>query len=279
MTATPTPQRLQLSRELRAWRQRRSIEPRQVAARLVCSLSKVSKIENGQANISPLELQILLEMYEVPEGETTERIKAIAEAARQRSQYRVEPWVRAYINMETEAVEISYFQVELIPGLLQTEAYTRVIAAAHGPDRRPVEVERLVKIRQQRQARLTDDNPPALSAVIHESALRTWVGGADVMHDQLAKLLQLAALPNVTIQVLPFRAGEHRAMGTAFTILRLDTPADSQVVYLEDLWDANYVTRPEQVATYTEAFDRLVEVSLDETGTVAMIETAMGELR
>jgi hypothetical protein len=94
-----------------------------------------------------------------------------------------------------------------VPGLRQADAYTRAIATVHGPDRSLAEVERLVKIRQQRQARLTGDNPPALTAVIHESALRTWVGGADVMREQLRRLLELAELQNVKIQVLPFRAG------------------------------------------------------------------------
>jgi hypothetical protein len=171
------------------------------------------------------------------------------------------------------------FHVDLIPGPLQTEAYSRAVATAIEPGRPTVEVDRLVNIRQQRQARLTGDRPPVLSAVIHESALRTWVGGPDVMRSQLQRLLELAALPNVTVRVLPFRAGEHAAMGSSFTILRLPDPVDSQVVYLEDLWSADYVDRQPQVDAYTEVFDRLVRAALGEEGTEAMIDEIIGELR
>ncbi|OLT13718.1 hypothetical protein BJF78_21380 [Pseudonocardia sp. CNS-139] len=279
MPAVQTPQRLQLGRELRAWRERRDLEAREVATRLLCSPSKISRIESGKAALLPLELEMLLQIYEVPADEA-ERIKAIGAASRQqRSKFRVVPWLRDYIGLEAEAVEIKSFQIDLVPGLLQTESYARAVAAAIDPTRPSAEVERLVKIRQQRQARLTSDEPPTLTAVIHEAALRMWMGGPDVMREQLKRLLELAKLPNVTVRVLPFRVGGHGALGSAFTVLRLPDPADSQVVYLEDLWSADYVNRPEQVAAYSEAFDRLVEASLDTKGTAAMITEATGELR
>lgn len=256
------------------------MEAAEAAQAMLCSTSKMSRIESGQAIVSPLELRTLLRLYNVPEGEAAERIQAIAAAARQRSpKFRVLPWVRAYIGMEAEAAEIWYFQIELVPGLLQTEDYIRAIATAHGSGRSPAEVERLVKIRLQRQVRLTEPAPPVLTAVLHEASLRLQVGGQDVLREQLVHLLRMAELPHVTLRLLPFTVGAHAATGSAFTILRLSDPADAQVVYLEDLWNADYVNRPEQVTAYTEAFSRLLEVSLDETDTAAMITDIMGGLR
>lgn len=277
MPATQTPQRIQLGRELRDWRERRGIDGAAAAGALMCSPSKLSRIESGHATVSPLELETLLALYRVPEGDPTERIREIAAEARERpKRYRVAPWVRAYIGMEAEAAEILYYQVELIPGLLQTETYTRAVAAAYAPSWQPAEVERLVRVRQQRQDRLTGDDPPALTAVIHEASVRTQVGGPAVLAEQLAHLLRMSELPNVTLRLVPFTVGAHAAMGSPFTILRL--AADSTpVVYLEDLWNADYVNRPEQVAAYTDALNRLQEVALNERATVAMIKEIMGD--
>lgn len=246
-----------------------------VADRLMCSLSKISRIESGQATVLPLELAALLELYRVPESEA-ERIKAIAVEARERpKRIRAAPHVRAYIGMEAEAAEIKYYQIELIPGLLQIEAYTRAVATAVG-GQAPAEVERLVRIRQQRQARLTGDDPLALTAVIHEASLRNQVGGPAVLAEQLTHLLGMTERRHITLRLLPFTVGAHASSNNSFTILRL---SESEVVYLEDLWNADYVNRQEQVDTYNETFRRLVAVSLDEEKTVAMIKEIVGELR
>jgi hypothetical protein len=148
-------------------------------------------------------------MYEVPEGEPTDRIMALAQAARQRAQYRVAPWVRASMGMEAEAVEIKYYQIELIRGLLQTEAYARAVVTAYEPIWSVAEVNRLVSLRRQRQALLTGEDPPALTAVIHEASIRNLVGGPDVMREQLAHLLRAGGQPNVTLRLLPFTTGAH----------------------------------------------------------------------
>jgi hypothetical protein len=163
-----------------------------------------------------------------------------------------------------------------VPGLFQTEPYIRAVTRAADPTRDPAEVDRLVAIRQERQARLFGDGPPQLWAVINEAVIRRVVGGPDVMREQLARLLELADLPTVSLQVLPFSAGAHAAMGSMFTILRLPEPG-TQVVYLEDLWSAEYVDREPQVAAYNQVFDRLCTSALDAAETKTLIERAMGE--
>lgn len=97
------------------------------------------------------------------------------------------------------------------------------------------------------------------------------------MREQLARLRELADLPTVSLQVLPFDAGAHAAMGSSFHILRLPEPPGDQVVYLEDLWSAEYIDREPQVAAYTQVFDRLCTSALEAAETMGLIERAMGE--
>jgi hypothetical protein len=133
-----------------------------------------------------------------------------------------------------------------------------------------------VAIRQERQARLFGDGPPQLWVVLNEAVIRRLVGGRDVVSEQLRRLRELAELPTVSLQVLPFDAGAHAAMGSSFSILRLPDPG-GQVVYLEDLWSAEYVDREAHVAAYNQVFDRLCTSALDAAETMSLIERVMGE--
>lgn len=278
MSDTPTAQRLQLGRELVILRERAGVSREAVAEALMCSLSKVSKVEHGKAALSALEVQTLLRLYGVPEGsEQEDRIVAIADSARKRSTLRVPEWARAYVGLEANAVEIQTFEIDLVPGLLQTEAYTRAVAMAANAARNPAEVERLVSIRRERQTRLFGDNPPRLSVILHEAALRIVVGGPDVMREQLAQLIKLSRLPGVSLHVLPFSAGAYASMGATFSILSL--PGGERVVYLEKLWLADYVDKAAQVGSYTQLWDSLFASALDTTSTAARIKKVMGELR
>jgi transcriptional regulator with XRE-family HTH domain len=276
--SSPTVRRLQLGRELRRYREQAQVSREEAAEELECNLSKISKIETGRMTLAPAEVKNLVKLYRVPDDEA-EQIFAIAREARKRATYRVPAWVREYVGLEAEAVEIKAFQIDLMPGLLQTEEYTRAITKAADPTRDPDEVERLVAIRRERQARLESDDPPQFWVVIDESALRRKVGGQEVMHEQLGYLLDVMKLPRVSIQAIPFEAGAHAAMGTAFTIFRLPEPPGGEVTVLEGLWSADYVDRDQQVKAYTEVFDGLSRIALDERGTARLITDYMGDPR
>ncbi|GAA1277226.1 helix-turn-helix transcriptional regulator [Pseudonocardia aurantiaca] len=248
------------------------------AAELECGVSKISKIEGGKMTIALAEVKALLALYGV-DADESEQILGVAREARKRVTHRVPEWVRAYVGLEAEAAEIKAFQIDLVPGLLQTEAYTRAITKAADPTRDPAEVERLVAIRRERQARLQSDSPPQLWVVLDEAAIRRVVGGPAVMREQLERLLEVARLPTVSLQLMPFAAGSHAAMGTAFTVFRLPDPPGGAVVVLEGLWSAEYVDRSQQVGAYSVVFDRLCASALDEQGSARAIEKAIGELR
>ncbi|OLT13846.1 hypothetical protein BJF78_21080 [Pseudonocardia sp. CNS-139] len=278
MPQIPTARRLQLGRELRRLREQAGITRNQVAEELDCDLTKVSRIETGKQGLSVAEVRHLLGMFGVAKAEA-DQIVEVAREAKKRSTHRVPDWLRAYVGYEAEAVEMWDFQIDLVPSLFQTEAYIRAITQAADPERDQAEVERLVAIRRERQARLVGDDRPRLHAVVYEAAIRAMVGGRDVMREQLERLLEIGALPTVTLQLLPFSAGAHAAMGSAFIILRLPGATGAQVVYTEDLWSGAYVEKLPQVSAYSVVFDRLSRTALDEQGTAVMLEEAVGELR
>lgn len=275
MSETPTAHRVQLGRELVDLRQRAGVSREDAVQALMCSLSKLSKIENGQLAPNSLEIHTLLRLYRVPEGsDQAKRITAIGTEARKRAPYRMPEYVRALVGFEATATAIQVWEVELIPGLFQTEAYTRTLARTASPG--TGDVERVVAIRRERQARLAGDDPPQLAVVIHEAALRVRVGDTpDVMREQLDRLLELAKLPNVSLQVLPYSAGAHPSMSAPFWILQM--PEGDRVVYLETLWMSDYVRRPAQVAAYSQVFDLLRMSARDREGTLDTIKEIKGE--
>lgn len=234
--------------------------------------STVSKIETGKMTLPIAEVKGLLGFLGVDDAVEIDRILAMAREARKRSAQRVPEWLRAYLGLEAEAVEIKDFQIDLVPALFQTEGYVRALAAAFAPASSATDAETIAAIRRERQARLAGEDPPQLHAVVHEAALHVLVGDAEVMREQLTRMLELAELPHVTLQVLPYAAGAHASMGRAFTVLRLPEALGGEVVYTEDLWSASYAQQSDQVAAYSRVFDQIIGMALDERGTRAAIE-------
>lgn len=246
---------------------------------LECDPAKVSRIESGKQGVSVAEARVLLGLYKVEDPAEHERVFELVREARKREEtVPVPPYLRAYVSLEAEAVEIKVFEIDLIPGMLQTERYIRAIASAHDPTQSRAEVDQLVTIRRERQARLRADDPPALWVVVTEAAVRTLAGDGDVMREQLARVLELAELPHVSVRLIPFSAGPHASMGMPFHILRLPVPDGDQVVYLEDRWSADYLDKPKQTAAYNVVFDRICTSALDDQGTRSAIEGVMKEL-
>jgi transcriptional regulator with XRE-family HTH domain len=273
--SSPTVSRLQLGRELRRLREAAGVSRERAAAELECSTSKMSKIETGKATIRAAEVRVLLERYGVDDRDAVLRL---ARDARRRSSYRVPDWAKTYLGLEAEAAEIRTYQPELVPGLLQTEAYARVITQAVNPARDPREVERIVAARLDRQKRLRSEDAPLLWAILNEAVIRRVVGGREIMGRQLEYLASLAEDPNITIQVLPFSAGAHPAMGSSFVHLRLADPPDAEMIYLENMASADYHDRPPQVAAYFTAFGMLAAAALNPTESSALLkDAALGE--
>lgn len=271
---TPPVARLQLGQLLRELREAAGRTREDAATKLECQVPKISKIETGKATISPGDTRLLIELYDVG-GATAETVMQLARQARKRTRVRVPDWAQRFVAMESISESIRIYEAELVPGLLQTEEYTRAVTKAFDPERSTDEVERLVDVRARRQALLNGEDPPHLWAVVNEAVIRRPVGGAEVMREQLRHLLRLAELPRVTLQVLPFSAGAHAAMGSSFHVLQMHEPRDARMIYIEDLASADYLDGPAQVERYSLVFDRLQVAALGETETVAMLNRAI----
>ncbi len=226
-------------------------------------------------SVSPRDVRDMLDLYGVS-GPQQDSLVQLARESRQKGWWdaysdAIEPRFATYIGLESAASEIRIYEVTLIPGLLQTEEYARAVIAAGTVDGGLEAVERNVAFRMARQPALTCDDPPQLWAVLDEAALHRRVGGADVMRQQLDHLLELARLPNVAIQVLPFGAGAHPAMGRPFVILAFPERADPDVVYLEDLTSALYVENVAEVDRYNMFFNHLRATALSFEESAALI--------
>lgn len=260
----PTVQRMQLGALLRKLRDARGVRQEDAAGRIGCDTSKISRIENGRSGVKQAEITALLTLYEADDAARAE-VLPLASAARQRRRHKLygdtlPGWFRRYLDLESESTEIRAYQGELVPGLVQTEEYARALVRASvfgvGDD----EVERRVRLRMDRQRILERPRPPRVWCVLGEAALRRPVGDRHVMRGQIERLLEVSAEPTrVTVQVLPFEAGAHPALGAAFDMLSMNT-AEPTICYAEALVGGTYLD-PEAVASMAEVFDRLLSTA------------------
>jgi hypothetical protein len=179
--------------------------------------------------------------------------------------------------LEESASLIRSYQPQVVPGLLQTEAYVRAITAASFPEETGEESERRVALRLARQDLLKRPAPPAYWVVLEETVLRRPIGGPGVLHGQIAYLIDMAAQPGITIQVLPLSVGWHPAMYGMFNIFRFPDNAMPDVVYSEGLTSAYYLNKPEETGQYTEALDRMAAQAATPDQTVIILREILKE--
>lgn len=271
---SPTVRRRQLGMELRRLREAAGKSQHDAGQWLGIPGTAISKMETGKQRVTSAYLKLLLQLYDVgsPHSEALERLRRESSQRGWWAAYgdTVPNWFADYIGMETAAAEVWTYESEFIPGLLQTPQYTEAINVALNPTRTHDEIQRIVQLRASRQKRLTSDEPLTLRAIINEAALRREVGGADVMRAQAERIVEVAQLPNVTVQVLPFSAGAHRGMRGAFTALRFpEEPMNT--VYLELDGAALYLEAPSEIKRYANTFERLTSLALDADSTVELL--------
>jgi transcriptional regulator with XRE-family HTH domain len=279
---SPTVRRRRLAAELRRLREERGRTIEHVARELEMHPTTLSRIETGRRGILPRDLKPLLEVYGIV-GDQKENLLILARQARQRG------WWQSYgdllpseystlIGLEAEAGEIRTYQHQIVPGLLQTEDYARAVIRAFRRTDTDEEIEQRVRVRLERQARLSTDPALNLWVVLDEAVLRRTVSGPEVMRHQLQHLVEMARRRSVTLQVLPFAAGEHAAMTSPFVILRFPEPLDPDVVYLENHTGGLYVEEPPDVTRYTLVFDHLGAAALSPRESMAFIAQAAQDL-
>jgi transcriptional regulator with XRE-family HTH domain len=272
--------RRRLAARLRELRENANLTIDEVGERLECSASKISRIETGHVGVTPRDVRDMLEVYGVEDGER-ETLVQLAREARKKGWWHAfnEAFTGAFVGLEADASFLHCHQSLLVPGLLQTEAYTRAIIRAIRPDIGEADVELRVRARMSRQKLLIDDpNPPEYWAVLDEAAIQRMVGGPEVMREQLKRLLHVASLPHVTLQVVPFSAGAHAGMEAPFLILGFPEQADPDVVYVEYSTSGVYLEQPADVHRYSMIFDHLRAAALKPDDTVELIDRTADRL-
>ena len=250
----PIMARLQLGIHLRLLREAAGISREAAAGRIRASAPKISRLELGRTGFKQRDVADLLDLYGLAEGDARHallRLAGQANAPAWWSSYRdvLPGWFEHYLGLEQAACAIRCYEVQYIPGLLQTEDYARSVFQLGGQLSADA-VEQRVRLRMQRQQILRRSDPPRLWVILDEAALQRPVGGPAVMRGQLARLGEAAETRHITIQVLPFRAGSQFASGHPITVLQLPAPGLPDVVYLEHLDRGVYLSKPAELAHY-----------------------------
>jgi transcriptional regulator with XRE-family HTH domain len=275
--ASATALRILVGHQLRQLREAAGVTREQAGHAIRASPSKISRMENGRVSFKDRDIADLLTLY----GVTGEQMRAqILELTRRANTpgwwaaYSdvLPDWLEAYLGLEAAASVIRTFELQFVHGLFQTEDYARAVTMLGNQAAPAAETDRRVSLRMKRQDLLAAPGPPRVWSVMDETALRRPVGGPAVMRSQLQHLLEAAALPQVTIQVVPFGHGGHAAAGGSFTILRFAEPDLPDVVYIEQLTSALYLDARADVDHYLQVMDRLSAQALTPAGTADYIQ-------
>ena len=259
--AGPSVQRLVLGGHLRRLREKAGLTAEQAADEIRASHSKISRIEHGRVSFKERDIGDLLKLYGVADPAERDALMALAREANVPGWWQsysdiLPNWLEPYFGLEAAASFIRTYELQFVPGLLQTEDYARSVIRL-GNVLSEEEVARRTEVRVNRKKVLEREDPPRKWAVIDEAALCRPIGGRAVMREQIRHLISMCEHPAVTIQVLPFSAGGHPALGGPFTILRFAEPDLRDVVYIEQLTSALYLDRSAEVDSYLEVMEQL----------------------
>ena len=274
--ADPSPTVLQreLGKRLRDLREQRNFTIEEIAAQLLCSATKISRLETGARRPNPRDVRDLCRLYQVDEP-TTEKLMSLARDAREPvwwTQYEdlnLDP----YLGLEQDAVAITSYTTYYLPALLQTEKYTRAIIKTIAPKMNPEIYKQRVEVRMRRQEVLEGDNRPRYRVLLDEAVLHRTVGDPAVMVAQMKKVLETERQGKATIQIIPFDVGAYAAQESNFVLLEFgDKPLMSPVVFVEGLTSNQYIQRATDIARYREAIEYLRDAALTPRDSVKFIQ-------
>lgn len=289
-TTGSTVPRRQLGRHLRDLRNKARLTVRAAARELEWSEPKIWRIETGQTSLRSLDVEAMCKIYGAP-AELTQGLMGLAKETKGRGWWHAYGDVipenfDLYIGLEEAAERVQQYSAELVPGLLQTPDYARTLITEDNPGVDAEEIERRVHVRIARQALLTRvTSPVSMEVALNEAILRRPVGGREVMAAQLDHLVERAALPHVSIRVVPYDAGLHHGLlSGSFTMLRFPLGGDGQpteppTVYVDGFTGDLYLDKPNEIERYDGAFQSIWGSCLGHRETQRLIQQAARELR
>jgi hypothetical protein len=258
----PTVLRILLGAHLRRLREAQGVTREDAGWEIRASESKISRMELGRVSFKERDVEDLLTLYGMDDVEERGRLLTLAQQANTPGWWHrygdvLPGWFQSYLGLEAAASIIRTYEVQFVPGLLQTRDFARsVVLLGHGRARAE-EIDRRVELRMRRQSILDRPDRVQLWAVLDEAALRRPIGSPAVMQAQLEALVEATQRPNVRLQIVPFRAGGHSAAGGAFSILRFPDEELPDIVYVEQLASALYLDKRDDVELYVDAMERL----------------------
>jgi transcriptional regulator with XRE-family HTH domain len=273
--AGPTAARMLLGARLRKLRENAGISLHAAGEAIRASDSKISRLELGRTGFKQRDVADLLTMYGVTDDADRQALLSLAKAANEPGwwrRYELPGWFEPYLGLEQAASLIRIYAVQYIPDLLQTEAYARAMIRLSPYAEPEAQVEQRVALRMRRRQMLHRPAPPKLWAVIDESALRRPIGGRAAMRAQLDHLIDIAELPNISLQVVPVHSGAQPVAGGPITLLRFLEADLPDVVYLEQLISAVYLDKPSDIHLYWGVLNRLTMQAEEPDRTVRIIQ-------
>lgn len=276
---SPIARQRELGTRLRTLRNERGMTVEEVAAELLCSTTKISRLETAARRPSLRDVRDLCVLYELDQQMSGELMSLAREA-------RESGWWTEYadlgldplIGLEQEATSITCFSMYYMPGLLQTEEYAERIIKTVAPKMDPHVVQQRTAARMRRQEVLDDDNGPLYSVLLDEMVFRRGVGSPSLMAAQVDKILQLVRSDRITVQVIPFKAGAYAAADSYFVILEFDDDSNLwPMIYIEGLTDNQYLQRGPDISRYRETVEYLRDRALDPDGSIEFMENARKE--
>jgi transcriptional regulator with XRE-family HTH domain len=280
--AEATVLRMLLGAQLRRLREAAGISAEKAGYEIRASRSKISRMETGRVGFKLRDIQDLLTLYGVLDEKQQAKVIALAGRSREPEWWTryndvLPDWFESYLGLESAATSIRSFETQFVPGLFQTEDYARAVTRLGHQTAPESEIERRVRLRLKRQDLLSRARPPRIWVVMDEAVLRRPIGGAAVMRAQLSRLVVVAELPGMRLQVVPFARGGHAAASGSFSILRFEEPDLPDVVYMEQLTSAVYLDQRTDVEHYLEVVDQLSSEALTPAATALFIEQVIKE--
>ena len=279
----PTVLRMLLGTQLRRLREAAGITPEQAAYEIRGSRSKISRMETGRGRLKDRDLVDLLAFYSVTDEQLRSTLRALARQSSQDDWWAkyssiLPDWFEPYLGLESAASTIRILGIQFVHGLFQTEDYAGAAIRLSHPTDTADEIDHRVRLRIKRQDLVSRSAPPRIWLVMDEAVLRRPVGGPAVMRAQLDHLAEVARLPQVTLQVLPFALGGHSGESGSFTVLRFKEHDLPDVVYIEQLTNAIYLDQRPEVELYLAVMDQLSGEALTPLASARFIEQVAKEI-
>src|SRR3954454_3275502 len=279
----PTVLRILLGAQLRRLRESKAITREDAGWEIRASGSKISRMELGRVSFKERDVADLLTLYGVTSSDEREALLVLARQANNPGWWQqfsdiLPGWFQSYLGLEAAASLIRTYEIQFVPGLLQTPDYARAVIMLGHAGVTPEEMDRRVDLRRQRQQVLARPDAPQLWAVIDEAVLRRPIGGAEVMKAQIKSLIAASRMPHIRLQIIPSLSGGHAAAGGSFTILRFPEPDLPDVVWVEHLTSSIYLDKREDVDVYAIAMERVCIEAEPPGSTAEILEKLLTEI-